>query len=121
MTFGSFLMGGFECSTHRDNTGRRLDLIASTRHDEFAQRDYSRLMDLGLRSCRDGIRWHLIEREPYRYDFSSLENQIEAAKRTGIHITWDYFHYGFPDDLDIFSDAFIERFTAFSIAVTEFL
>ena len=23
-------MGGFECSTHRDKSGRRLDLIAST-------------------------------------------------------------------------------------------
>jgi beta-glucosidase/6-phospho-beta-glucosidase/beta-galactosidase len=114
-------MGGFESSTHRDSRGRRLDLIASTRHDEFAEQDYSRLMELGLLGCRDAVRWHLIEREPFTYDFSSLKNQVEAARSTGIEITWDYFHYGYPDDLDIFSPDFIERFVAFSEAVTRYL
>jgi len=121
MSFGSFLMGGFECSTHRDKGGSRLDLIESTRHDEFAEKDYARLMELGLRGCRDGVRWHLIEPEPYRYDFASLTNQIIAAKSTGIQVTWDYFHYGYPNDLDIFSPEFIERFVALSRALTEYL
>lgn len=121
MAFRSFLMGGFECSSHRDKQGRRLDLIASTRHDEFAERDYARLMSLGMNACRDGVRWHLIEKEPYKYDFESLEKQITAARATGIEITWDYFHYGYPDDLDIFSPEFTERFSAFSIALTKYL
>jgi beta-glucosidase/6-phospho-beta-glucosidase/beta-galactosidase len=121
MSFGSFLMGGFECSTHRDKSGRRLDLIASTRHEEFAEHDYLRLLELGMRGCRDGVRWHLIEREPFKYDFSSLEKQVTAARKTGTEITWDYFHYGFPDDLDIFTPDFVERFVAFSEAVTEYL
>lgn len=114
-------MGGFESSTHRNKSGRRLDLIASTRHDEFAEQDYARLMELGLCGCRDAVRWHLIEREPFRYDFTSLEKQVAAARKTGIAVTWDYFHYGFPDDLDIFSPAFIERFVAFTEAVTRYL
>jgi beta-glucosidase/6-phospho-beta-glucosidase/beta-galactosidase len=114
-------MGGFECSTHRNKSGRRLDLIASTRHDEFAEKDYARLIELGMGVCRDGVRWHLIEREPFKYDFSSLEKQVEAAKKTGIQVIWDYFHYGYPDDLNIFGPEFIERFSAFSIAVTEYL
>src|SRR5688572_22287922 len=76
MPFKSFFMGGFECSTHRDARGRRLDLIASTRHDEFAEADYTRLLDRNIRTCRDGLRWHLIEKEPFRYDFSSLESQV---------------------------------------------
>jgi len=114
-------MGGFESSTHRDKSGRRLDLIASTRHDEFAEKDYARLMELGLRGCRDAVRWHLIEREPFKYDFSSLKNQVEASRRTGIEVTWDYFHYGYPDDLDIFSPEFVERFVAFCEAVTGYL
>ena len=114
-------MGGFECSTHRDKGGRRLDLIASTRHAEFAGRDYSRLTDIGIGVCRDGVRWHLIEPEPFRYDFSSLNNQINAARTTGVQVIWDYFHYGFPDDLDIFSPEFVERFTAFSVALTNHL
>lgn len=119
--FKSFLMGGFECSTHRDHRGRRLDLIASTRHDQFAEADYARMVDHGMLTARDGIRWHLIEPEPFRYDFSSLESQIGAAKSTGIEIIWDYFHYGYPDDIDIFSSQFEDRFAAFSTAVTEYL
>lgn len=114
-------MGGFECSTHRNSQGKRLDLIHSTRHDEFAEADYARMMKIGMETARDGIRWHLIEKEPGQYDFSSLEKQIAAAKKTGIQIIWDYFHYGYPDDLDIFSEEFIERFANFSSAVTEYL
>jgi hypothetical protein len=94
--FQGFLMGGFECSTHRNSRGKRLDLIASTRHDEFATADYTRLMELGMSTARDGVRWHLIEREPGVYDFSSLENQVRAARETRIQVIWDYFHYGYP-------------------------
>lgn len=121
MSFNSFFMGGFECSTHRGPGGRRLDLITSTRHDEFAEADYQRLVDIGMLTCRDGLRWHLIEREPFKYDFSSADRQINAARKTGIQVIWDYFHYGFPDDLDIFSEKFLERFAAFSQAATKFL
>ena len=119
--FNSYLMGGFECSTPRKRGGHRLDLIASTRHDEFAEADYARLIEIGMRTARDGVRWHLIEREPFKYDFSSLKQQIKAMQKTGIQIIWDLFHYGFPDDLDIFSPAFIERFARFSTAVSEYL
>lgn len=117
----SFFMGGFECSTHRNAHGKRLDLIASTRHDEFAEADYTRLIQAGIRTARDGIRWHLVEKEPYRYDFSSLDRQIAAIKRTGMQVIWDYFHYGYPDDLDIYSPDFIERFASFASAATRFL
>jgi beta-glucosidase/6-phospho-beta-glucosidase/beta-galactosidase len=114
-------MGGFECSTHRRRAGCRLDLIESTRHEEFAEDDYRRLVKIGMRTARDGVRWHLIEREPFVYDFSSLEKQVQAMRDTGIQIIWDFFHYGYPDDLDIFSPAFIERFAAFSKATAEYL
>ena len=114
-------MGGFECSSHRDAKGRRLDLIASTRHDEFAEEDYTRLLDLNIATCRDGLRWHLIEPEPFRYDFSSVSKQINAARRSGIEIVWDIFHYGYPDDLNIFNENFVERFAAYSRAATEYL
>jgi len=67
------------------------------------------------------MRWHLIEREPFKYDFSSLKKQVKASHKTGMQVIWDYFHYGYPDDIDIYSDQFIERFSAFSSAVTQFL
>ena len=39
---------------------------------------------------------------------------FEAARDTGMQVIWDFWHYGWPDDLDIFSAAFITRFTRFA-------
>lgn len=119
--FQSFFSGGFECSTHRNSQNRRLDIIAATHHDVFAENDYKRLLNVGMKTARDGIRWHLIEQKPYQYDFSSAVNQVRAAEKTGIQIIWDLFHYGYPDDLDIFSDEFPLRFANFAEAFTKFL
>src|SRR5688500_6088141 len=81
--FPSFFMGGFECSTHILDNGRRLDLIKGTHHDRFVAQDYHRLMEQGLRVARDGVRWNLIETSPGHYDFSSLAPMVRAARQTG--------------------------------------
>ena len=114
--FRSFILGGFECSTHRLRNGRRLDLLSATRHDTLAAKDYRALQHHGIRTARDGLRWHLIEPSPGRYDFSSATGMLEAARDTGMQVIWDLWHYGWPDHLDIFSAAFVERFAAFAAA-----
>lgn len=119
--FAGSLMGGFECSTHINFQGKRIDVIDATGHDKFAEQDYRRLLDVGIKTARDGVRWHLIEKQPFVYDFSSVLGQVEAAKKTGIEIIWDLFHYGFPENLDVLSEEFVIRFTAFSEAFTKFL
>jgi beta-glucosidase/6-phospho-beta-glucosidase/beta-galactosidase len=116
MLFDSFFIGGFECSSHRLRNGRRLDLIHATRHDQFAELDYRRLVEFGIRTARDGIRWHLIETEPYHYDFSCVLPMIASAQCAGVQVIWDLFHYGWPHDLDIFSPEFIHRFSALARA-----
>lgn len=105
----SFFMAGFECSTHRLRSGRRLDLLASTKHDRFAVADYARVREMGIRTIRDGIRWHLIETSPGQYDFSSVLPMLRAANDAGLQVIWDIFHYGWPDDLNIFRAAFVDR------------
>jgi beta-glucosidase/6-phospho-beta-glucosidase/beta-galactosidase len=117
--FRSFFMGGFECSTHRLRSGRRLDVIGATAHDRFAREDYQRLVDLGMRTARDGLRWHLIEKAPGVFDFSSVLPMLAAAREVGLQVIWDVLHYGWPDDLDIFSEQFVDRFAAFSRAFVE--
>lgn len=119
--FKSYLMGGFECSTHLNHAGRRIDVISATRHDKFAEADYARMLEIGMKTARDGIRWHLIECEPYKYDFSSALAQIRAAEKTGIQIVWDLFHYGYPNDLNLMSEEFPVRFASFAEAFTRFL
>jgi len=117
--FRSFFMGGFECSTHRLRSGRRLDVIGATAHDRFALQDYCRLLDVGIRTARDGIRWHLIEHSPGVYDFSSLRPMLAAAREAKVQVIWDVLHYGWPDDIDIFSAAFVQRFARFARAFAE--
>ncbi|MFL5734543.1 MAG: beta-glucosidase [Chloroflexia bacterium] len=99
-------MGGFECSTHRPASRKRLDLIAATQHDRFALHDYRRLAEQGLLTARDGIRWHLIEKHPGHYDFSSVLPMLRAARDAGVQVIWDLCHYGWPDFIDIFSPHF---------------
>ncbi len=103
--FKSFILGGFECSTHRRRDGTRLDLIHSTRHDVFARSDYELLQRHGIAAARDGFRWHLIEATSGTYDFSSAIPMLEAARATTMQVIWDLWHYGWPDHLDIFSAA----------------
>ncbi|MCR0985705.1 glycoside hydrolase family 1 protein [Roseomonas populi] len=114
--FRSFFLGGFECSTHRRRDGQRLDLLRSTRHDALVAADYRQLAGLGIRSVRDGVRWHLIETAPGHYDWSSALPAIRAARETGTQVAWDLCHYGWPDGLDVYSAAFVERFAGYSRA-----
>ena len=107
-------MGGFECSTHRRSDGKRLDMIAATRHDELAAADYLRLRRVGVGTARDGLRWHLIERTPGRYDFSGVVPMLRAARETGTQVIWDLCHYGWPDWLDIFRPEFVTSFARFA-------
>jgi beta-glucosidase/6-phospho-beta-glucosidase/beta-galactosidase len=85
-------------------------------HDRWAARDNERLRSHDIRAARDGIRWHLIERKPGRYDVSSVLPVIRAARETGMQVIWDLCHYGWPEDLDIFSAAFVDRFARFARA-----
>ncbi|HEU4765352.1 MAG TPA: beta-glucosidase [Candidatus Eisenbacteria bacterium] len=117
----SYFMGGFECSTHRLRTGRRLDLAASTRHEEFASEDYARLARVGIRTARDGIRWHLIEALPGRYDFDGARRMVRAALQEGVQVMWDILHFGWPDHVDPFHEDFPKRLGAFAHAFAEVL
>lgn len=119
--FNSFVMAGYECSTQRRADGRRLDMLAATRHDRWAEQDYRRLADLGIRCARDGLRWHLIEQQPSRYDWSSFLPMLRAAQRCDVQVVWDLCHYGYPDDLDIWRPAFVERFARFAGAVARLM
>ncbi|MDF2970651.1 MAG: beta-glucosidase [Microvirga sp.] len=114
--FRSFFIGGFECSTHRTRQGGRLDLISATAHDRHAEGDYRSLAAHGIRTVRDGLRWHSIETTPGWYDWSSFIPMVRAARNSETQVIWDLAHWGWPDDLDIWSSAFIDRFARFSRA-----
>jgi beta-glucosidase/6-phospho-beta-glucosidase/beta-galactosidase len=117
----TFFMGGFECSTHRRRDGVRLDLSVSTRHEEFAAHDYRRLVDVGIRTARDGIRWHVIEPRPGHYDFGTARRMIAASLSAGVQVMWDLVHFGWPDHVDPFAADFPERLADFALHFAEVL
>ena len=119
--FQSFFLGGFECSTHRLRSGKRLDLVHATKHDRFAESDFRLLQQCGISTAREGLRWHLIEAQPRQFDFFSATPIIRAAQVTGTEVIWDLWHYGWPDDIDIFSAEFITRFVHFARAAAQLL
>ncbi|MEG4144467.1 beta-glucosidase [Microcoleus sp. Pol12B5] len=121
LMFQSFFMGGFECSTHKLLSGKRLDVTAATGHDKFVAADYQRLQEKGIYTVREGLRWHLIEQTPGKYDFSSSLPIIRAARDMKMQVIWDLFHYGWPDDIDIFSPEFVSRFASMVRAFMEVL
>lgn len=119
--FRSFFMGGFECSTQRLPSSRRLDLVHATKHDRFCELDYRRMLAHGLRVAREGLRWHLIEKSRGEYNFSTALPMVRAARAAGMQIIWDLCHYGWPDDIDIFKPAFVRRFARMANAFARWL
>ena len=119
--FQSFFLGGFECATHRHRDGRRLDVLATTAHDVHAARDYDQLADFGVRTVREGFRWHLVEPRAGTYDFSSALPLVRAARETGTQVVWDLMHFSWPDDLDPLGPAFVRRFARYARACAAML
>ncbi len=112
--FASFFMGGFECATHRRRDGKRIDVTSATMHDSRCAEDYALLASIGVRTVRDGLRWHLIETAPGVYDWSTFLPMLRAAAIAGVQVLWDICHWGVPEDVDLFSPEFPLRFAAFA-------
>jgi len=120
-SFESFFWAGFECSAHRRLDGVRLDLIAATRHDVFVRQDFEAAAACGMRVAREGVRWHLVEAQEGHFDWTSVVPTIRASRDAGVELVWDLCHYGWPDDLDIWSPSFPTRFARFCAAFATLL
>jgi beta-glucosidase/6-phospho-beta-glucosidase/beta-galactosidase len=119
--FQSFWLAGFESACHITRAGIRLDMLEATQHDRFLMEDYRRLRSMGLTTARETVRWHRVEVSPGRYDFRSVTPYVRAAREQEIEIIWDLLHYGWPDDVDVFSAAFVDRFARFCRIVARHL
>ena len=118
--FPTFFISGFECSTFLWKDQKRRNLIQETQHDRFAFKDYELLRNLGIAVSREAIPWPLVDKNGV-YDFSMIDPMIDAMNHHKILPIWDLCHYGYPDDLDPYSDQFIERFAAYSKAAAEYV
>ncbi|HZV34764.1 MAG TPA: beta-glucosidase [Verrucomicrobiae bacterium] len=96
-------------------------MIDATHHDHFAMKDYARINSQGIRAAREGVRWHLAEKKPGRYDFSCAQSIAHAAEATGTQVVWDLCHFGWPEHIDIMKPEFVTRLAGFAAAFAKFL
>jgi len=118
--FGSFFLAGFECATGYNMHGNWIDQVAATHHDLHVDEDYRCLEEVGIQAVREAIRWPLVDVRG-RYDFSSVRPFLNASLKHDIDVIWDLFHYGYPDDVDLFSATFPQRFADYCHAAARFI
>jgi beta-glucosidase/6-phospho-beta-glucosidase/beta-galactosidase len=118
--FPTFFISGFECSTFLWKDKRRRNLVEETQHNKCVREDYKVLRDLGIAVAREGIPWAFVDKNG-QYDFSSIDPMIEAMNESQIIPIWDLCHYGYPDDLDPFSEEFTTRFADYCRAAAEYV
>ena len=114
--FGSFFLGGFEGSSLRARDGSWLDLVVATGHDVQARKDYALCRALGIRAVREVARWPTIDRGG-SLRLEDVSRLVRLGREAGLVQIWDLMHYGYPEDLDPFSAAFVDRFAAYAAAV----
>jgi beta-glucosidase/6-phospho-beta-glucosidase/beta-galactosidase len=118
--FPTFFLSGFECSTFLWKDKRRRNLTCETQHDTHAREDYGILRELGIAISREGIPWPLVDKGG-EYDFSSIDPMIDAMNQAQVLPIWDLCHYGYPEDLDPFSEQFTARFASYCRAAARYV
>jgi hypothetical protein len=116
----SFYFAGFECAACYNMHGEWIDQIAATQHDQHVDEDYRRLREVGLYAAREAIRWPCVDVRGH-CNFSSVLPFLKASRKHGIELLWDLFHYGYPEDIDLFSDEFPKRFANYCHETARFL
>ncbi|MEJ7665002.1 MAG: hypothetical protein WKG07_38535 [Hymenobacter sp.] len=81
--FASFWWGGYECTDQLNAFGNRVDFLPLTGHLQLLDADYQDLKPFNIKTVREGIRWAMIEKTPYQYDFSTVRTMLEAGQRHG--------------------------------------
>ena len=113
-------MAGYECTDQINAFGNRVDFLKITGHLSKIDEDYRDLNILKIKTVREGIRWSVVEKVPYQYDFSTVKEMIIAGKRNNIQQLWDICHFDFPDDLTPLHPMFARRFASVCRAFVKF-
>src|SRR4029079_2479980 len=79
-----------------------------------------RLREVGIHGAREAVRWPLVDRGG-RYDFGTLAPVLRSARAHGIELILDLFHFGCPEDVDLFAPSFPARFAEYCDAVARFV
>ena len=118
--FSSFWQAGFEGADFVTRQGHALSMDHETGHDSRHYDDYRALRPFHIATVRESVGWRLTDTSE-GYDFTAVAAKMASAKENGIQICWTICHYGWPDDVDFFSEAFVTRFARLCGALAAFL
>ncbi|MDP9496851.1 MAG: beta-galactosidase [Actinomycetota bacterium] len=87
--------------------GHGVDVAETTGHDRRWRTDLDDVLDAGVTTLRYPLRWHRLETEPGRFDWSEADAVLEHLRERGAHVVLDLVHHtSYPDWLD---DGFRDR------------
>ena len=87
--------------------GHGVDVAETTGHDRQWRDDLDAMLDAGVTTLRYPLRWHRLEAERGRFDWSESDAVLEHLRGRGAHVVLDLVHHtSYPDWL---SDGFRDR------------
>ena len=113
------VFGGFEGSTMRFADGRRVDCLSDSRHDVLFARDYDLLLEAGIVSVRESLRWHRMQPSPGEFRPEEMIPRLQALQTRGMHAIWSLTQFGVPDWIDVWSADFPPLFASYASSVAE--
>ena len=118
---GGFVVAtGIECSAPVVARGFRQDELRKTGHWERYAEDLRLIAGFGIRYVRYGIPFHVVAREPGRFDWEWTDRALAAVADAGLVPIADLLHFGVTDDLTGMGDPrLLERYTRYAAAFTE--
>jgi beta-glucosidase/6-phospho-beta-glucosidase/beta-galactosidase/glycosyltransferase involved in cell wall biosynthesis len=102
----------------------KVDQFEWTQHDRMWREDLRRAKEeAGITNLRYAFPWHVLEREPGKFDWSYSDERMAEFERLGINVLMDVMHFGtplwlrqavgdpeFPEALERFTEALVSRY-----------
>ncbi|SCY80422.1 Protoporphyrinogen oxidase [Nitrosospira sp. Nl5] len=118
--FASYWQAGYEGADHINRAGIPLSMNDTTQHTTRAYDDYLLLKEFGIKTVRESVGWRSVEKDG-NFNFSSIELRARAAEELGLQVIWTLCHYGWPDDINVYSSAFVDRFSRYCQYAVDYL
>ena len=117
---GFVVATGIECSAPTVANGLRQDELVKTGHwDRYAE-DFALVADFGIRYLRYGIPFHVVARDPRRFDWRWTDAALRSLRAAGLEPIVDLLHFGVTDDLAGMGDPrLVERYSRYAAAFAE--
>ncbi|CAN5521578.1 family 1 glycosylhydrolase [soil metagenome] len=99
LSAGFVVSTGIECSAPTIRHGHRQDELVKTGHWERYAEDFALVADFGIRYLRYGVPFHVVARDPARFDWAWTDVALGSLQMAGLEPIADLLHFGVPDGL----------------------